>query len=454
MSEIKSMTEQYEFKNDNTEYKFRCLVYPNITWQKDFTQDSYYIIMSNVLKHLTKLRPDIHFTVLTPELMPNFQYENVEQVLYDAPTHPNEMRYGFDTKQIRKITDYRHLDWDFVYSYLPEHTLQLKNHFYNITNCRPIFFGYSAYLEIPKTTPYEASVLRNHYAGLMEMNSCGVNSQATKDTVLKYAPTCLNDDDVEKLDEILEPLPRGWDNVDGERKTPSNDDKIIVWNHRPDGYKGYPWFLSMMDELRKTRQDFKVWVPLSTKPDRDYIYVDGFDRKGYFTELSKCWVGVCGKSQHTGWANSASDGMAVGVPYIFYDADYYEQYAQDAGIYFKTDEDFLYNMNKILNNENIRNRYSKRSSKLGKLNSWDKIIQQYNDHFIRAEKEMKELKSETDTYKRILDYIHKHGRVSKFDLTSHLKWGKGIPIHNYRNRLRNEPTIKLTKLGYEVRNLK
>ncbi len=445
-----SKPKYFRYRDDFTEYDYRCLVYPNITWQKDFTQDSYYITMSNVLKHLTKLRRDIHFTVLTPEIMPNFQHDNVEQVLYDVPTHPNEMRHGFDTKQIRKITDYRHLDWDFVYTYLPEHTLQLKNHFYNITNCRPIFFGYSAYLEIPKTTPYEESVLRNHYAGLLSMNSCGVNSQAVKETVMKYASTCLPNGDVEKLDKILEPLPRGWDNVKGKRHKPNEDEKIIVFNHRPDGYKSYPWFLKQMDELWKKRQDFKVWVPLSNTPDREYIYVDTYDRKRYFTELSKCWVGVCGESHHTGWANSASDGMAVGVPYIFYDADYYEQYAKDAGIYFKTDEDFLYNMNKILNNENIRNRYSKRSSKLGKLNSWDEIIHQYNDHFIRAEKQMK-MVSETDTYKRILDYIHKCGRVSKFELVNHLKWGKGIPIHNYRNRLRNEPTIKLTKYGYGVK---
>ena len=62
----------FDYKDDHAEYKFRCLVYPNITWQKDFTQDSYYIIMSNVLKYLTKMRQDIHFTVLTPEIMPNF----------------------------------------------------------------------------------------------------------------------------------------------------------------------------------------------------------------------------------------------------------------------------------------------------------------------------------------------------------------------------------------------
>jgi len=60
--------------------------------------------------------------------------------------------------------------------------------------------------------------------------------------------------------------------------------------------------------------------------------------------------------------------------------------------------------------------------------------------------------SETDTYKKIVDYILKRGYVSKFDLVDkYLKWGKGIPFHNYRNRLRNESTIKLTKNGYGVK---
>ena len=64
------------YSDDDVEYKYRCLVYPNITFQKDFSKDSYYIIMANILKYLTKLRPDIYFTVLTPEIMPGFKYKN------------------------------------------------------------------------------------------------------------------------------------------------------------------------------------------------------------------------------------------------------------------------------------------------------------------------------------------------------------------------------------------
>ena len=61
------------------------------------------------------------------------------------------------------------------------------------------------------------------------------------------------------------------------------------------------------------------------------------------------------------------------------------------------------------------------------------------------------VKKDTEVYKKILDYIHKVGSVTKTQIMEYLKWGRGIPFDIYRNRLRTEPTIKLTKYGYEVR---
>ena len=445
------MNKFFQDTDEGKEYPFRCLVYPNITFQKDFTKDSYYIIMSNILKHLSKLREDIHFTILTPEIISGFEHHNVDQVLYYWPTYPNDMRQHFDTRDLKKVTDYKNKDWDFVYTYLPEHTLQLENHFNNLTNCRPVIFGYDAYIEIPKTTGYESSLLRHHYAGLMSMNSCGVNSQAVKDTIIEHAPSCLPDKDVEILKDKIEPLPRGWDNVEGPRKKPQTEPKIIVWNHRANSYKSYPWFLQQMDRLWEQRKNFISWVPLADTMDRDYIYNKKFDRQGYFTELSKCWVGACGQSHHTGWANSASDGMAVGVPYIFYDANYYRQYAKDAGIYFKKDEEFIKEMNKMLDDVEHRKLYSKKCMELAKKNSWKEVIKLYNSHFVEAQKHLKMVKEDTEGYKKVFDYIHKRGSVTKREILEYVNWGRGIPFNIYRNRLRQEPTIKLTKYGYEVR---
>ena len=108
-------------------------------------------------------------------------------------------------------------------------------------------------------------------------------------------------------------------------------------------------------------------------------------------------------------------------------------------------------MNKILDQEDVRESYSKKSKIMGEQNSWENIIKQYNSHFVKAEDKLKMVKKDTDGYKKIFDYIHKVGSVTKIQLMEYLGWGRGIPFDIYRNRLRTEPTIKLTKYGYEVR---
>ena len=53
--------------DDNTvEYKYKILVYPNITFQKDLEKDSYVVVLHNVIKELNDIRDDIHWTILSP----------------------------------------------------------------------------------------------------------------------------------------------------------------------------------------------------------------------------------------------------------------------------------------------------------------------------------------------------------------------------------------------------
>ena len=293
-------------------------------------------------------------------------------------------------------------------------------------------------------------MLHSHFNGILEMNTCGVNSQAVKDTIIEHAKDFLHKKYVNKLEEIIKPLPRGWDNVEGPRKEPLTDKKIIVFNHRPNSYKSYDWFLKQMDKLWKQRQDFKVWVPLSDTKDREYIYIDKFNRQGYFTELSKCWVGVCGKSYHKGWVNSASDGMSVGTPYMFLNEDYYYQYADYAGIYFNNDNEFMEEINKILDDDNYRKEYSDKSKELAGKNTWEEIVKQYNEHFILAEKELQTIKEKTNSYNKIVKFIQNKKSVNKNDILDYLNWGIRISFGGYRNLLRQENKIKFTKDRYEV----
>lgn len=440
-----------EYEVEEKYYDYTCLVYPNITYQSDFDKDSFCIIMGNILKRLTKLRPDIHFTVLLPEVDSRpFQLPNVECVLYPQPSYPNTMRCHFDTHRILNIIDWKHRDWDFVYTYLPEHTLALKNVFYNVTNCQPKFFGYSCYIEIPETAGYAMTMLSNHYSGILEMENCGTNSEAVKETILEHASQYLHPGLVDKMSGILQSIPRGWDLVKFDKSENNDSDlKTIVFNHRANSYKSYDWFLKQMDALRKTRQDFNVWVPLADSCERDYIFNTKYERDGYFTKLSKSYIGVCGKSKHKGWANSASDGMAVGLPYIFLKEQYYSEYAKDAGIYFNTDAEFLEKMNEVLDNQKIRDKYSKKCLEVFKDNSWDSplVMNKYNQQFVDATNKF-DIMKETESYLKIQNFILKNRDVSKHDILEYMGWGVRINFTPYRNRLRTHPNIKFTKNRY------
>ena len=441
---------QFTDVEDNTkEYKYKILVYPNITFQKDLEKDSYVVVLGNIIREMNKVRDDIHWTIFSPEHINSLDFDNTKQLMLPLPSYPNAMRLHFDQKRIIKGIDFRHNDFDIVYSHLPEHTLQLKNVFLNETNIEPAFVGYTHWTEFPEITNYKETVMDINFLGLLAMKKCGINTQGQKNLVLKNASTHFNDDVVSRLDKILEPQYLGWEIPKYEKQT--TDKKIIVFNHRPHAYKNYPWFLEQMDKLWSRRKDFEVWVPLADKVDREYITNDKYDRYGYFSKLSSCYLGVCAKQKYSGWAVSATDGMSVGVPYIFTDDDYYRELADKYGIYYKNDVSFLEKVESLLDDREIQKVYSNMALERFEQGKWKTAIHQFNNMFDGAIDNLPMLKNDTDTYKKVLDFIHKKKSVTKADILNMLNWGVRISFSGYRNRLRNEPTIRFTKDRYEVR---
>ena len=432
--------------NDKS-YNYKILVYPNITFQKDLEKDSYVVVLGNIIRELNKVRDDIHWTILSPQHIESLDLENTNQLILPMPSYPNAMRLHFDQKTIIKAIDFKKNDYDIVYSHLPEHTLQLKNVFLNETNIEPKFIGYTHWTEFPEITNYAATVMDINFLGLLEMDKCGVNTQGQKNLILKNAKTHFNDDVINRLDEILEPQYLGWEIPKYEKET--TDKKIIVFNHRPHAYKNYPWFLEQMDKLWKIRKDFEVWVPLAESKEREYMTIDKYDRKGYFSKLSSCYVGVCAKQKYSGWAISATDGMSVGVPYLFSDDDYYHELANDAGLYYN-DNEFVDKIDNLLDMENLRNEWSDKSLKRFEEGKWENSIIPFNNMINDTIENLPMLKSDTDTYKKVVDFIHRKKSVTKKDILHMLNWGVRISFSGYRNRLRNEPTIRFTKDRYEV----
>ena len=227
------------------------------------------------------------------------------------------------------------------------------------------------------------------------------------------------------------------------------DKKIIVYNHRPHTYKDYPWFLEQMDKLWEYRQDFEVWVPLADSVTKPYMTNDKYDRIGYFSKLSSCYVGVCCKQKYGGWAVSATDGMSVGVPYMFSDDDYYHELAGDAGIYYEEDA-FVDKIDNLLDIPDVRDEWSFKSLERFEQGKWETAIHQFNNMLNETIDKLPIIKKETDSYKRIVNFINKKKSVSKENILDYLNWGVRISFTSYRNRLRLDNKIKFTKDRYEV----
>jgi len=441
-----------DVEDNDKEYKYKILVYPNITFQKDLEKDSYVVVLGNIIRELNKIRDDLFFTIVSPSHINSLEFDNTEQMIIGdlaKIAYPNFMRGDFPAVELYRKLKWKENDYDIVYSHLPEHTGVLYNLLYNSTNISPAIIGYTHWTEFKEITNYEYQVgLAYNIVGLLQMSKCGINTQAQKDLVLKNAKEYFNDDVIAKLDKILEPQYLGWETPKYEKQT--TDKKIIVYNHRPHTYKNYPWFLEQMDKLWEKRKDFEVWVPLAESREREYITNEKFDRVGYFSKLSSCRVGVCCRQKYEGWAISATDGMSVGVPYVFSDDGSYHELAGDDGIYYYNDG-LIETIESLLDDDLLREKYSKKALNRFEEGKWSNAINQFNNMINETIDGLPMLKEDTDSYNKVVDFIHKKKSVTKKEILDYLGWGVRISFSGYRNRLRTNPTIRFTKNRYEVK---
>jgi cobalamin biosynthesis Co2+ chelatase CbiK len=81
---------------------------------------------------------------------------------------------------------------------------------------------------------------------------------------------------------------------------------------------------------------------------------------------------------------------------------------------------------------------------------WENAIHKFNHSFNEVINNLPILKDKTDSYKKILNYIHSRGGATKKEILDYMGWGVRIGFNGYRNKLRTEPTIRFTKNRYEV----
>ena len=125
----------------------RILVYPNITFQRDLEKDSYIQVIRNQICLLNDLRNDLWFYLVLPKEVESLRFSNVSQLIYRLPTYLPTMRSHFNVDRFKKLVPHS-LDFDLVFSHLPEHTHAIKNTLYNLTHHTPRFFGYCHWFDL------------------------------------------------------------------------------------------------------------------------------------------------------------------------------------------------------------------------------------------------------------------------------------------------------------------
>ena len=416
----------------------RVLIYPNITFQKDLEKDSYIQVIKNQIKLLNEIRDDLWFYLILPCPVPSLEFDNVTQYYVEMPTYPPTMRSHFDVKKIQKILN-NSLDFDLVMSHLPEHTHALKNTMYNVTHHIPPFFGYCHWFDVKDVVAWPKDSFLQNIIGLLEYDRCYLNTQHQKDLVLRQAMDTLNMKASAKVDNILVPQHLGVNESDIIDNINESPEKIIVFNHRPDTYKHFNQFISLTDKLWETRKDFKVWVPLLDKSNREYVIVDKGDKSWYYNKLNECCVGFSPKQTYGGWSVATTDGMMNGVPYIMYNGDYYKELYSDAD-FFTTDEEALKLLNSYLDTE-VRNEQAKKALNHVKNNLIykNKMIEMndYMNDLLSKQKVM----GDSTRFQDILGFIQKNKSVTKKELIEFVGWGRGIKWTPYRRALMKHPNV-------------
>ena len=206
-----------------------------------------------------------------------------------------------------------------------------------------------------------------------------------------------------------------------------------------------------MDDLYKKRQDFKVYTTL-TDLDRPYAErVKLHSRDDYLNFVRSMHMGVGCFQKYSAWSISTTDGLSQGVPYVLPDKMCYpEMVGEKYPLLYKANDakSFKDTIENVLDNDYMRDEANLYLEPKLEGFRWSERVNKWFDGW----KHFDELKimSDTDSYKRMVDHIHKKKSVSKKELLEYMGWGVRISFSEYRNRLRTEDTIKFTKNRYEV----
>ena len=442
--------------NKNT-YQILCV--PNITSQNNLDKDSYVLVMHNVIKELNKIRDDLFFHLPITKFCKQLDFGNTKQYIFKMPSFPNSMRAHYDFYQWNEVLNAKIIEMDIIWSHLPEQTTNIKNHCHNTYSQDIPVIGYSHWIENSEFAPnWKTTFYHNNITGMLQMDKCGLNTQTQIDALLEEATEYYSQKTIDKLRNIMTPLYLGIETNKINEFPNFKTDKIIVFNHRTKEYRGWKRFIKIIQELRKQRQDFKVFCSMidpsgiqilkKTFDDISFFDFDGPDnRDEYIRKLENCRFGFHGGSR---WAMSSQDGLCKGVPYVFeIGNETGELFGHKMETGFKTTDEAVELFNRMLDDNDWRNKQSQLAiNHCGDVHSWGNRIIPFNKMIDDAiDKQTSDMIQSGDKKNDIVDFIKTKRMVDTKTMSDYLGWGKQIGFRRYRNYLRSIDGIYTTVIN-------
>jgi len=345
-----SFWEAIDYKNAR-----KVLVIPNITNSSNIEKDSFIDVIYNHIQALQKYG-EYYFNVLVPKgkVTKKLNLPNVKQIEVHIPGDMMNQR-AFPSSDLINIL--KNTEYDVIYSHLPD--WPQVGRYKNDINTKII--GYCHWWEMKSCNgidrrPGKAKWmwLPIELLGVSQMETCYLNTQDQKNRVLNEAKEVFCDTFVKKLDSILKVWNLGVEKSKIIEKPSDDKRKIIVFNHRPAGYKGYPEFIKLMEEYRTRRDDFVVWVPqLTGKVSHSWIDNSKSPKHEYYQRLQDCMVGIQMRQSNYGWSVSGTDCLMNGTPMVWQESDCYKEIDPN-GLFWNKKKDFFNILDKILDDDNYR----------------------------------------------------------------------------------------------------
>ena len=448
----------------------RLLLVPNhslIVFGGSIEQNSYSLFLENFLDLMNNQRQDVFWYILIPKLISNEKklYSNIKKKLnsnnslfisLDIPKYPQNQIH-FNVNELRQKLKWRDYPIDIIFCHQLEITKHLKLFFKNDTNLDPPIVGYSHLMELPKLD--WKGIFEYNIIGITEMVTCFINTNFQKQLIIEEARKIFSSSICGVLKEKLEVLPKLVVPSDIRPSKTGNYQKIIYWGDIAGRTKSFIEFRSSIEELRRKRTDFKVWIPLLKSNHQllkhDWIINnDRINKRIFFKYLRSCCVGVSPKNQFDDWDKTILQGIKSGVPFIIHDSVTSKNLYEESTFY-KSNKDLIALLNKYLDDIQFRNLIVEKS--IGELiNKHNflkkvKIINRLINKTINGVKSVHNAKT-----REIIKLIQKHKVISHKDLLSprYLNWDMNVNFSGYRKAILSTGKIKEIEFSIKKSNSK